>query len=119
LYKSGLAESGRVIITGASKFRVGYASTLYGPLFSQLWFEGIKTSDADGFRPGLLNLGKPSNLAIYKDGKISVEEAFYYARYVLKNDDALEDYNSMEPQINDRYPNRGVLKNNEGLVLGE
>lgn len=118
LYRSGLAESGRVIITGASKFRVGYASMLHGPLFSQLWFEGIKTSDADGFRPGLLNSGKPSNLAIYKDGKVSVEEAFYYARYVLKNDDAIEDYNSMEPQINDRYPNRGVLKNNKGLVLG-
>ena len=119
LYKSGLAKQGRVIITGSSKFRTGYASMLYGPLFSQLWFEGIKTNDADGFRPGLFNLGRPSKLAVYKDGKASVEEAFYYARYILKNDDVLEEYKRMEPQINDQYPKKGVLKNNEELVLGE
>ena len=119
LYKSGLADEGRVIITGASKFRVGYASTDYGPLFSNIWFEGIKSGAADGFRPGLLNSGKPSRLSRFYDGEVSVEEAFYYARYVLKNDANFEDYNKMEPQINDMYPRKGLLLNNKGLILGE
>lgn len=119
LYKSGLAKNGRVIITGASKFRVGYASTTQGPLFSLLWFEGIKSGDADGFRPGILNSGKPSSLNLFKDEKVSVEEAFYYARYILKNDDTFEDYNKMEPQINDMYPRKSSLFNGKGLVLGE
>lgn len=119
LYKSGLSENGRVIITGASKFRVGYASTLYGPLFSLIWFEGIKSDVADGFRPGLFDSGRPSRLSIFKDGKVSVEEAFYYARYVLKNDDAFEDYNTMEPQISDMYPRKSPLLNGKGLILGE
>jgi len=119
LYKSGLGKNGRVIITGASKFRTGYASTTHGPLFSLLWFEGIKNGDADGFRPGFLNFGKPSRLNLFKDEKVSVEEAFYYARYVLKNDNTLEDYNKMEPQINDMYPRKGSLFNGKGLILGE
>jgi len=119
LYKSGLAEKGRVIITGASKFRVGYASTTHGHLFSLLWFEGIKNGEADGFRPGIFGSGKPSKLNMFKDGKVSVEEAFYYARYVLKNDDTFEDYDKMEPQINDMYPRKGSLFNGKGLILGE
>ncbi len=119
LYKSGLAKNGRVVIAGASKFRVGYASTLYGPLFSRIWFEGVKTGDADGFRSGLFDTGKPPRFNRNKDGKVSVEESFYYARYVLKNDGDLEDYNKMEPQINDMYPRKGLLLNNKGLVFGE
>jgi hypothetical protein len=118
LFRSGLARPGRVVITGASKFRVGYASTRYGPLFSLLWFQGIKSGEADGFRPGLLKTGRPPILSTQKDGKVSVEEAFYYARYILRNDENLEDYSHMQPQINDMYPNRGLLRSRKGLVLG-
>ena len=49
---------------------------------------------------------------------VTVEEAFYYARYVLKNTEELDDYDRMEPQINDQYPRRGILWNNKGIVLG-
>ena len=118
LLKSNLPGTGRVIMTGASKFRVGYASVERGPLFSLLWFEGIKSGNADGFRPGLLKQGRPTKLKIFKDGKVSVEEAFYYARYVLDNDDELKDYNEMEPQINDQYPGKGIILSSKGLVLG-
>ena len=117
LLRSGIPQKGRVVIAGASKFRKGYASTIEGPLFSQLWFEGIKTGKADGFRGGLFKRGKPTMLRIFKNGKISVEEAFYYARYVLSTDERLKDYGSMEPQINDRYPRRGFFLR-RGLILG-
>jgi hypothetical protein len=117
VFKSGLAKSGRVIISGASKFRVGYASVQSGPLFTQLWFQGLKTGDADGFRPGYRDSGRPTLLKMFKDDKVSVEEAFYYARYVLKNTEELKEYNNMEPQINDQYPCRIIRS--EGLILGE
>jgi len=113
---SGIPKNGRVVITGASKFDVGYASTTQGPLFSLLWFEGLQGA-ADGYRPGPLNLGRPTHLRFFKDGKISVEEAFFYAKYMLRTDKDLASYKGMRPQINDRYPSR--LLNNGGLVLGQ
>jgi hypothetical protein len=118
-YKGGIASPGRVVMSGASKYRVGYASLEYGPLFTQLWFDGLTTGQADGFRPGFRDNGKPTNLKRLKDGQVSVEEAFYYARYVLKNTEELKDYDSMEPQINDQYPKKGVLRSAKGLILGE
>lgn len=119
LFKSGLTQSGRVIITGASKFKVGYASTTQGPLFSLLWFEGIKTGDADGFKPGFLNRGRPTRLNLFKDGKVSVEEAFYYAKYMIREEEELKEYSKMFPQINDQYPRDGLLGDNKGMFLGE
>ena len=119
LLRSGIPQPGRVVISGASKFRKGYASTMYGPLFSLLWFEGLVTGQADGYRPGILNLGRPTQLNLFKDGKVSVEEAFYYARYILRTNPDLKDFRSMQPQINDRYPHRGVLRNNQDLILTE
>ncbi len=119
LLNSGIPGPGRVVMTGSSKFTPGYASTVRGPLFSLLWFEGLVSGDADGFRPGLLSTTKPSRFGLFKDGRVSVEEAFYYARYVLRNDLNLDDYDHMEPQINDQYPNRGNLRSRAGLILGE
>ena len=119
LLKSGIPKSGRVVMTSASKFREGFTSTTRGPLFSLLWFEGITTGKADGFKPGILKRGKPSQLNLFKDGKVSVEEAFYYARYMLRTNKAFEDYNTMEPQINDQYPHQGILRSKGGLFLGE
>ncbi len=119
VFKSSISDTGRVVIASTSKFRLGYTSLEYGPLFTQLWFEGIKTGFADGFRPGLRDIGRPTNLNMFKDGSVSVEEAFYYARYVLKNTAELTDYNKMEPQINDQYPRAGSLFNNKGLILGQ
>ena len=119
LKHSGVPRSGRVIITGASKFRVGWASTTKGPLFTQLWFEGLESGKADGYRPGFLNSGRQTLLNIYKDQKVSVEEAFYYTRYQLKTNEMYLDFNSMEPQINDQYPTNGYFRNNKGLLLGE
>jgi len=119
LFRSGIPRSGRVVIAGASKFRKGYASTTKGPLFSILWFQGITTGDADGFRGGLFRFGKPRKLNIFKDGEVSVEEAFYYARYTLSNEKDLRDYNTMQPQITDRYPYRGLFFSRKGLILGE
>ncbi len=118
LLRSRLSKSGRVVMSGASKFRVGYASTTEGPLFSQLWFYGIVSGEADGFRPGLLKTGRLAILKIFKDGKVSVEEAFYYARYILRTSKNLEDYSKMEPQINDQYPQRGIFGSMKGLILG-
>jgi hypothetical protein len=118
LFNSNIPKSGRVVITGASKFRVGYASTTLGSLFTRLWFYGIKSEKADGFRPGLFSRGRPTNLNIFKDGKISVEEAFYYASYTLLNDEEFEDFKKMNPQINDQYPGKGLLFSINGLVLG-
>jgi hypothetical protein len=119
LLRSGIPDPGRVVITGTSKFHVGYASLSLGPLFSRLWFEGLTSGDADGFRPGIFSIGRPTIFQIFKDGKISVEEAFYYARYKLKTDKLLEDFSKMEPQINDQYPYRGFLRSFKGLFLGE
>ena len=118
-FRSKLPQSGRVIITGASKFRVGYASTTEGPLFSQIWFYGLISGEADGFRPFIFKIGRPTRLKIFKDGKVSVEESFYYARYIIRKDNDLEDYNKMEPQINDQYPHKGLIRSKKGLILGE
>lgn len=117
LLHSGITGSGRVVLSGASKFRSGYASTIKGPLFTYLWFEGLKSGDADGFQEGFRSMGKPPGLLTLKDGKVSVEEAFFYARYVLRTDESLSDYNTMEPQINDQYPNRGNLRSKAELIL--
>lgn len=117
--KCEIPASGRVVITGTSKFRVGYASTTEGPLFSQIWFNGITSKEADGFRPSILNLGRPTILKLFRDGKISVEEAFYYTRYLLRTQNTLEDYSKMEPQINDQYPRSGLIGSIKGLILGE
>ena len=116
LFNSNIPKSGRVVITGTSKFRIGYASTKTGPVFTNLWFEGIETGQADGFQPGFLNSGKPTELNMFKDGKVSVEEAFYFAKYVLRTNKELEKFRDMQPQISDRYPK--TLANKEGLVLG-
>ena len=118
LLKSKLPHPGRVIITAASKFRPGYASTLNGPLFSQLWFNGLKSGDADGFKKGIFHRGRPTLLRIFKDGKVSVEEAFYYASFKLRTDKDLHDYRKMEPQINDQYPHKGFIRSVRGLILG-
>jgi hypothetical protein len=117
LLHSRITGPGRVVMTGASKFRSGFASTTKGPLFTYLWFDGLKTGEADGFQPGFLSLGKSPGLLTRRDRQVSVEEAFYYARYVLREDETLESYQSMEPQINDQYPNWGNLRSKNGLVL--
>ncbi len=117
LLHSGIPGAGRVVITSASKFRTGYASTTRGPIFSLLWFQGIKTGEADGFRAGFRSTGKPSILGLFKNGKVSVEEAFYYARYLLRTDPSLAEFSQMEPQINDQYPRRGTLRSQWGLFL--
>lgn len=119
MLRSGIPRPGRIVISGASKFRKGFASTTQGPLFSLLWFEGLKTGEADGFKPGLLKMGRPTYLKIFKDGKISVEEAFYYARYMLKTDENFKEFKSMQPQISDRYPLRGRLLSYREMFLGE
>ncbi|MGF3554609.1 MAG: Ig-like domain-containing protein [Thermoplasmatota archaeon] len=118
LLKSKLPRPGRVVITATSKFRPGYTSVKSGPLFSQLWFYGLSSGEADGFKRGILHRGRPTILKFFKDGKVSVEEAFYYACFKLRTDKALDDYSKMEPQINDQYPNRGI-RNIKGLVLSK
>jgi len=119
LLRSGIPQSGRVVMSGASKFRVGYASTTQGPLFTLQWFEGLQTGNADGYRPGIRKTGRPTRLQLFKDGKVSVEEAFYYARYTLKHREDFKEYNTMEPQITDYYPRRGPLRSLGGLILGQ
>jgi hypothetical protein len=114
---SGIPKSGRIVLSGASKFRVGYASTTDGPLFSLLWFEGLKTGKADGFRPGIDKSGRPTHLRIFKNGKVSTEEAFYYARYMLRTEKTFEDYKKMEPQINDQYLYKGPLRSIKEMYL--
>jgi len=117
LFRSGIPKDGRVVITGTSKFRTGFASTTQGPIFSLVWFDGLSTGKADGFRPGILDRGMPGNLKLLKDGKVSMEEAFYYARYMLRTDPNLKDFKAMQPQMNDEYPHRGLLRNNGELEL--
>ncbi len=118
LYNSGIPKKGRVVISSASKFRLGYANLEKGPLFTILWYTGLISGEADGFRSGFLNRGKSSKLDMFKDGKVSVEEAFFYAKHLLRNDKTLEDFNKMKPQISDRYPRFGLILNNKGLILG-
>ena len=115
--RSGIPRDGRVVISGTSKFRTGYASTTQGPIFSLLWFEGLSSGKADGFKPGLFDRGVLRNLKTFQDGKVSVEEAFYYAFYQLRTDKKYQDFKSMQPQINDKYPHRGVLRNRGELIL--
>lgn len=119
LMRSDIPNSGRIVLTGSSKFRPGYASTTRGPLFTIIWFDGIKTGEADGFKSGFLNMGKPPSFKFQKDGKVTVEEAFYYTSYILKTDRNLDDYKKMEPQINDQYPGRGPLRSKKGMILGD
>lgn len=100
--KSGIPKDGRIVITGESKFSIGYSSSLSGPLFTRLWFEGLKSGKADGFKRGILSIGGRLHFRFLKDGKVSVEEAFYYAKYMIR-----VNYPSlilMQPQINDMYP---------------
>jgi hypothetical protein len=117
LLRSGIPQNGRIVIAGASKFKKGYASTTDGPLFSMLWFEGLKNGKADGFRSGILERGRPTILKFFKDGKTSVEEAFYYAKYTLRTDKDLAEYKNMQPQMNDRYPHRGLLLSLKQMIL--
>jgi len=115
--RSGVPNNGRVVISGTSKFRLGYASTIQGPVFSLLWFEGLSTGQADGYRPGLFDRGVLRKMKMFQDGKVSVEEAFYYARSMLRTDEKYQDFKSMQPQINDEYPHRGLLRSRGELLL--
>jgi hypothetical protein len=115
--RSGIPQDGRIVISSTSKFRSGYASTTEGPIFSILWFEGLSNGDADGYKPGLFDRGVPRNLKMFQDGKVSVEEAFYYARYQLRTNEKYQDFKSMQPQINDEYPYRGLLRSRGELLL--
>lgn len=117
LLRSGIPGDGRIVISGSSKFRTGYASTVQGPLFSLLWFEGLSSGEADGYKPGLFDRGIFRKLERYQDGKVSVEEAFYYAKSVLRTDERFKDFSTMQPQINDGYPHRGILRNRGELIL--
>lgn len=116
--RSNIPQQQRVVITSTSKFRTGIAIIAYGPLFTLLWFDGIITGAADGFRPGLLHTGRLP-MILFQDGLVSVEEAFYYARYLLRTVEGINEYQTMQPQINDRYPSRGFLRSRPGLILGE
>ena len=60
-----------------------------------------------------------NSLRMFKDGKVSVEEAFYYARYTLKTSSKYQEYNEMQPQINDQYPNDGAFLSLKGMILGQ
>lgn len=115
--RSGIPKDGRIVISGTSKFRTGYASTTQGPIFSLLWFDGLTSGDADGFKPGLFDRGVPRNLKMFQDGIVSVEEAFYYARYELRTNKDLQEFKAMQPQMNDEYPHYGFLRNNGELIL--
>jgi hypothetical protein len=115
--RSGIPQNGRIVISSTSKFRTGYASTTQGPIFSLLWFEGLSSGKADGFRPGLFDRGVQRNLKMFRDGKVSVEEAFYYARYQLRTNEKYQEFSSMQPQINDEYPRHGLLRSRGELLL--
>jgi len=115
--RSGVPDNGRVVISGTSKFRAGFASTIQGPLFTLLWFEGLSTGEADGYRPGLFDRGVLRKMKAFQDGQASVEEAFYYARAVLRSDEQFKEFKAMQPQINDEYPHRGLFRNRGGLLL--
>lgn len=117
LLRSGIPGNGRIVISGTSKFRPGYASTLQGPLFSLLWFQGLVSGEADGYRAGFFDRGVLRKLKMFQDGTVSVEEAFYYARVMLRTDDLFKEFKSMQPQINDQYPHRGILRSRGELIL--
>jgi hypothetical protein len=117
LLRSGIPQNGRVVISGTSKFRTGYASTIQGPIFTLLWFEGLSTGYADGYRPGLFDRGVLRKMKVFQDGQASVEEAFYYARALLRTDEKYQDFKSMQPQINDEYPHRGLFRSRGELIL--
>jgi hypothetical protein len=117
LLNAGIAKPGRIVISGTSKFRVGYTITTLGPIFSLIWFEALKTGYADGFKPGFLHLGRPPILNKFRDGKTSVEEAFYYTCFVLRKDQTLLNFKMMEPQMNDQYPEKGPLNNVGDMFL--
>lgn len=117
LFRSKIPRSGRIVISATSKFRTGYASTTQGPVFSYLWFMGLKSGEADGFKAGLFHLGVQRHLRFFKNGVVSVEEAYYYARYMLRTDDTFKEFKSMQPQINDQYPRHGFLLSYKELVL--
>jgi len=116
LLRSNIPKDGRIVITGESKFSIGYASNVSGPLFTQLWFEGLKTGKADGFRKGLFGVAKRSHLNIFKDGRVSVEEAFYYAKYMIRKE--YRDFIWMQPQMNDMYPHKYPFNRGE-MFLGD
>jgi len=103
ILSSGIPKKGRIVITATSKFRKGYADIKKGPLFTQFWLEGLTTGNADGYRSGLFKTGRKTFLPFFKDGKVSVEEAFYYARCKLRSPQYIR-YRSMQPQINDKIP---------------
>ena len=114
---SGISKPGRVVITGESKFRPGYAVTTTGPVFSQIWFYGLETGSADGFRPSsVIKINKP-NFYLIQDERVSVEEAYYFTRFMLKAQMSLKEFSQMEPEINDKYPNRGVIMSMGGFFL--
>lgn len=117
-YRSHVPQDGRVVISSTSKFRTGIAILDFGPLFSNLWFEGLKTQNADGFRSGILQTGRFPRI-LFKDGEVSTEEAFYYARYMLRSVQSRSEFRTMQPQINDQYPSKGPFQNNAGLILGK
>jgi hypothetical protein len=117
LLNSGIPKPGRVVITGESKFTPGYAITTSGPVFSQIWFYGLITDYADGFRPGILHTGRPPIFGFFKNGESSVEEAYYYTRFMLKSQMDLREFRNMQPEINDQYPNRGRVRSMGGLIL--
>jgi hypothetical protein len=116
-YRSRIPQDGRIVISGTSKFRTGYASVTQGPIFSLLWFEGLSKGLADGYKPGLFDRGVLRNLNRFQDGKVSVEEAFYYARYQLRTNEKYKDFKSMQPQINDQYPAQGLLRSRGEFIL--
>ncbi|MEM0493066.1 MAG: hypothetical protein QXS02_03820 [Candidatus Thermoplasmatota archaeon] len=119
LLRSGIPRSGRIVITGSSKFRQGYTNTIEGPLFTLLWFEGLTSGEADGYKPGLLGGGRPTRLRFFRDGKVSVEEAYYYASYKLRTSKEYEDYKKMLPEMNDCYPYKGLfILNRKQMILG-
>ena len=119
MFRSGIPQKGRIVITGTSKFRPGYTSTLRGPVFSLLWFEGLRTGDADGFKSGWNDRGRPTLLGLRKNGVVSVEEAFYYAQYMLRTEEGFMKFQSMMPQMNDRYPYSGLFLSRREMELGD
>ena len=66
-----------------------------------------------------MNKAREIVLRLVSEGKISVEEAFYYASYILRSDQNLDDYSKMMPQINDQYPRRGIIRSNKEMYLGD
>ncbi|MDD5502215.1 MAG: caspase family protein [Candidatus Thermoplasmatota archaeon] len=87
--ESGVPGENRVVMTGASALTFGWSYSDSGPIFSLSWFEGIK-GVADG--------------QIKKDGKVSVEEAFWYASGKVNGNTQ-----EAQPQMNDQYEDEMFL----------